>query len=134
VTTPIAAPRTGPDHYRQAQNLLRRAGYDTAERAHVAEPTEGRLAWLAAAQVHATLALAAATALNDSQAGMRLVDHNAWYDAIGVPIPEPTGYCDGCSQTYPRSQLVNINEPDSWAEPRYRCLPCRTRVAAPADR
>lgn len=48
---------TGPEHYRQAERYLEFVsevdGYDTAESREI----------LAAAQVHATLALAAATAL-----------------------------------------------------------------------
>lgn len=49
---------TGPEHYREAEALL-----DSVEsRGFGPEPDHIQAAWLAAAQVHATLALAAATA------------------------------------------------------------------------
>lgn len=94
MTTPNTAPNTrgtGLDHYRQAQNLLQHAGYDTAEHAHATQPTEGRLAWLAAAQVHATLALAAATALNDAETGMTPRDFESWRAVAGQPAPVTPG-------------------------------------------
>ena len=74
---------TGPEHYRPAEQLAGKAdeylgqgeGQDTAG------------AWAAAAQVHATLARAAATAV-DSPA-----DSRAWADAAGTRLsaqgPEP---------------------------------------------
>jgi hypothetical protein len=49
---------TGPDHYRFAEQLTQEA-YNRLR--HDDEP--GATAWAAVAQVHATLALAAATAL-----------------------------------------------------------------------
>ncbi|WP_084518046.1 hypothetical protein [Microtetraspora niveoalba] len=50
---------TGPEHYREAERLL--VGCKTQDGALLIE--EGTAEVLAAAQVHATLALAAATAL-----------------------------------------------------------------------
>ena len=50
---------TGPEHYREAEQLLAGAGCDTAETAGYVDPVLAA-PWLAAAQVHATLALAAA--------------------------------------------------------------------------
>ncbi len=65
---------TGPDHYRKAEELAGKAheylgqgdGQDTAA------------VWAAVAQVHAALALAAATAL-----GTRDVDNRVWADTAG---------------------------------------------------
>lgn len=71
---------TGPEHYREAEKLVRRAeDYDT----------EGAARAYAAAQVHATLALAAATALNDNvneqgEGGLPLHDMHAWRAVASV--------------------------------------------------
>lgn len=56
---------TGPEHYREAERLLGRGincGFGE-------EPDAAQVAYLAAAQVHATLALAAATATHPSGTG-----------------------------------------------------------------
>lgn len=63
---------TGPEHYREAQRLLAEAvSWDSGER-----QMQGDAVVIAAAQVHATLALAAATvahALNaDGSQGVRI--------------------------------------------------------------
>ncbi|MGH8965100.1 MAG: hypothetical protein ACRDXB_07190, partial [Actinomycetes bacterium] len=71
---------TGPEHYREAERLLRDE-YRTDR--SVAE-----------AQVHATLALAAATALSDPGAadgGMTPVDYMAWEKAAAVQPPSGGG-------------------------------------------
>jgi hypothetical protein len=47
---------TGPEHYREAERLLNEWGFSTARGATVAPPADV----MALAQVHATLALAAA--------------------------------------------------------------------------
>lgn len=69
---------TGPEHYREAERL-----------GHMAQGQE--LAWamftVAQAQVHATLALAAATAINDYPDGAPIDDARAWRDAAGVWKP-----------------------------------------------
>lgn len=70
---------TGPEHYREAEQLLgaRRSGESAAEAA----------SRLAEAQIHATLALAAATALAQSAGDD---GHRAWQRATGeLPEPEP---------------------------------------------
>jgi len=54
---------TGPEHYVEAERMLRAAGYDTAEDASVVSPDEATIALLGAAQVHADLARAAAAGL-----------------------------------------------------------------------
>jgi hypothetical protein len=70
------AAATGPDHYRRAEELLARDG-----------PLTGEV--LATALVHATLALAAATAL----AGGARIEADAWRAAAGAryaglpPVP-----------------------------------------------
>lgn len=76
----------GPQHYREAEKLLRRAeGYDV----------EGANLAVAAAQAHATLALAAATALPTDAL-------DTWETAAGTPKPEPaapsykTAQCERC--------------------------------------
>ena len=59
---------TGPEHFRAAEKLV-----DQMER--------GQADWepaAAIAQVHATLALAAATALNDAETGLRGPAYEAW--------------------------------------------------------
>ncbi|MGW5465190.1 hypothetical protein [Streptomyces sp. NPDC003996] len=78
---------TGPDHYQEAERLLRlasahevQAGSDSPDLAHL----------YAEAQVHATLALAAATALNGhshDEGGMPLEDYNEWVNAAAVWKP-----------------------------------------------
>lgn len=73
---------TGPEHYLRAEQLVRavRDGYQ--EGTDVA-------AILSAAQVHATLALAAATAMGapldgEADSGIPQRDAEAWYQAAGV--------------------------------------------------
>ena len=69
---------TGPEHYREAERLmgfLKDAGdVDT----RIGE------AYCAAAQVHATLALVAATALNDADGGNTRTEWDAWNEAAGT--------------------------------------------------
>jgi hypothetical protein len=71
---------TGPEHYHEAQQLLADPNYG--------EPKGiGRSETIAAAQVHATLALAAATAL----AGDSPQDAQAWRRAAGAQAADPYG-------------------------------------------
>lgn len=66
---------TGPDHYCKAEELAAKAdGYLGR-----GEGQESALVWAAVAQIHATLALAAATALGTATADVR-----AWADAAGT--------------------------------------------------
>lgn len=76
----------GPDHYLQAEHDLGRA----------AEETGGSAAeryFLAAAQAHATLALAAAVAMqapvDGSEPGMGVDEYRAWYSSAGVKPARP---------------------------------------------
>ncbi|MFK0172635.1 hypothetical protein ACIQU5_27945 [Streptomyces sp. NPDC090306] len=75
---------TGPEHYRTGERLARQAQ-------RVDDPAAALvLAQLATA--HATLANAAATALNDNspeEGGMPLDDYRAWQEAAGVYQPKP---------------------------------------------
>jgi hypothetical protein len=70
---------TGPEHYREAERLLSEAGVGGAEGTYFVRPES-----LAAAQVHATLAAAAATALGSTRTGaMPAADYEAWRAAAG---------------------------------------------------
>ena len=51
---------TGPEHYQEAEKSLAACGFDRAEFGGYDEIDDRTMAWLAAAQTHATLALAAA--------------------------------------------------------------------------
>ena len=62
---------TGPDHYRRAEELLARDG-----------PLTGEM--LATAQVHAMLALAAATAL----VGGGRIEADAWHEVAGTRLED----------------------------------------------
>ncbi|MEU6217233.1 hypothetical protein ABZ845_06870 [Streptomyces sp. NPDC047022] len=70
---------TGPDHYHEAEKLLDHA-FGIEDRG---SPED--LSLLAEAQVHATLALAAATAMHGHPEGhIHSYDYTAWDDAAGV--------------------------------------------------
>jgi len=66
---------TGPDHYRKAEELAAKAHEYLGQ----GEGQDSAAVWAAVAQIHATLALAAATAL-----GKRESDNRAWADAAGA--------------------------------------------------
>ena len=72
---------TGPEHYSEAERLLAVANDYEEDNAPKTAATRR-----AAAQVHATLALAAATALagNPSREGLPSDDWKAWYAAVSV--------------------------------------------------
>lgn len=72
----------GPDHYRQAEKLLREAEYIVGSDV---------LVCVSLAQVHATLALAAATALPEDAHGMRSLNGAAWVEAAGTRRPAAGG-------------------------------------------
>ena len=74
---------TGPEHYRKAERLLHDSlgGQDR----ELSEDMQRR------AQVHATLALAAATGNNEAGHGQTAHESNAWFRVAGVkPEPEAT--------------------------------------------
>lgn len=80
---------SGPEHYLIAEQLLWLAGVDTKERAYrEVQLDEPPSPLVVAAQVHATLALAAATALGAGQAsapGMLGRDAKTWLSVAGEP-------------------------------------------------
>ncbi|WP_420169041.1 hypothetical protein [Streptomyces violaceoruber] len=102
---------TGPEHYREAERLIAHAesiyldssddpaprGEYASEAAYVeALQTSNDLhreamrtvAWTTSqAQVHATLALAAATAMNDAQEGLPVSEWNDWRATVGREEP-----------------------------------------------
>lgn len=73
---------TGPEHYREAERLIK--GLTTATGAVYVE--DGNEQVIALAQVHATLAAAAATAMSGTKNGMAPVDFEAWDAVAGVPM------------------------------------------------
>ena len=76
---------TGPEHYREAERLAGMAHHWTY--GDGADPVAGA-ALAAEAQVHATLALTAATAMqaavDGSEPGMAPQGFLAWYQAAGI--------------------------------------------------
>lgn len=74
---------TGPEHYRRAEQLEAQAAEDEG-------PSAPRL--VARAQVHATLALAAATAAGVYD--IRGRGETAWHAVGGSPAPEPFTFPD----------------------------------------
>jgi hypothetical protein len=66
---------TGPDHYRKAEELAVKAHEYLGQ----GEGQGSAAFWAAVAQIHATLALAAATAV-----GTTAADGRAWVDAAGT--------------------------------------------------
>jgi hypothetical protein len=87
---------TGPEHYREAEQLAEKAGavmdadYGWMASLSSEERLQRRAAYLAEAQVHATLALAAATALAREIAGRTpIAEFEAWVAAAGELAEEP---------------------------------------------
>ena len=66
---------TGPDHYRKAEELAAKAHEYLGQ----GDGQASAAIWTAVAQIHATLALAAATALGTSAA-----DGRAWAEVAGT--------------------------------------------------
>lgn len=75
---------TGPEHYREAERLARMAHRFTY--GDGADPTVGA-ALAAEAQVHATLALAAATALPATRM-LLVAEYKAWADVAATQAAE----------------------------------------------
>lgn len=74
---------TGAQHYRIAEKLLAEA---RMENGHTAQ---GRAEMHTLAHVHATLALAAATAMANPGAHAYQAETHAWTNALGVPRIAP---------------------------------------------
>jgi hypothetical protein len=81
---------TGPEHYREAERLLAGTHFQIEGEPFYNHPSERDIA---AAQVHATLALAAATATGAAAtayaADINLYDVAAWERAAGSTRPAP---------------------------------------------
>lgn len=82
---------TGAEHYREAERLIKGLTTDTGA-VYVADGNEQIIAL---AQVHATLAQAAAVAMSapvdgESDSGLPVRDCTAWYEVAGVK-PQPKG-------------------------------------------
>ena len=78
---------TGPEHYQEAERLAAEAaGYEGL-------PSNAHIQLAQLAQVHAMLAGAAATALNDGTEGLIKGDYRAWRRVASEdgPIPERAG-------------------------------------------
>jgi hypothetical protein len=71
----------GPAHYREAERLIKQANSIVD-----GFPSDAYAQTLAEAQVHATLALAAATAMNDGSDGMDVSDWNGWRAVAHVEL------------------------------------------------
>lgn len=94
---------TGPEHYKAAEELIEAArglGANAAEvvrgymeKGIVFDPVKAMQGALSEAQVHATLALAAATALqtpSGEDGGMYVRDAEEWERACSLVAPEKT--------------------------------------------
>jgi hypothetical protein len=71
---------TGPEHFREAEENL-----DCARRASDRGREEDAAFWQREAQVHATLAQAAATALHGHE-GQPSEDRSAWFDVASTSV------------------------------------------------
>ncbi|MFF2852611.1 hypothetical protein ACFVT5_40920 [Streptomyces sp. NPDC058001] len=78
---------TGPEHYTEAERHLSAASYLNRPGGRPVDPAAAAHQ-LAMAQAHATLALAAATAMGapveDDLAGLTVEEHDAWYAVAGT--------------------------------------------------
>lgn len=76
---------TGPEHYREAERLIKGLKTDTG----AVYVEDGNEQVIALAQVHATLALTAATALaapvDGEIAGLTVEQYGAWHKTAGAP-------------------------------------------------
>lgn len=79
---------TGAQHYREAETLITATQRRVANnpRNELLHTTARRSELLAEAQVHATLALAAAQALRGHE-GLPSRDRKAWFDVAATPEP-----------------------------------------------
>lgn len=76
----------GPQHYREAERLLNALDV-------VGNPTPAQVLQMQTAGVHATLALAAATALNDADGGTSPNDYRAWRRVGSVELADEGEDC-----------------------------------------
>ncbi|TCO64921.1 hypothetical protein [Actinocrispum wychmicini] len=80
---------TGPEHYQEAERLAVMCVDSHGNPPPHLAPELG--AYLSLANVHAVLALAAATAMNDGEAGMDLEDLQAWEKAVSARLSGSDG-------------------------------------------
>lgn len=82
---------TGPEHYREAERMMSAASYTHGPGGDPVHP-EAAAHHLALAQVHATLALTAATAMqapvDGAEPGMGSGEFTEWYKVAGVKPPK----------------------------------------------
>ena len=79
---------TGPEHFREAEGIVNQLLTGEIGSSPVGEDLLDRGQLLALAQVHATLANAAATALGSGD-DMDERDYKAWYEVAGVKSSGP---------------------------------------------
>jgi hypothetical protein len=85
----LGAPVTGPEHYREAERLLALTfSTDEAGTVRLDQPLLTAPIITALAQVHATLSLAAATALHAAGLYIDPDTRKAWRTAIKISVPE----------------------------------------------
>lgn len=77
---------TGPEHYAAAEQ---HAG--TAEELHAGDQPAMAEFYLRLTEVHATLAVAAAAAINNADGGLPGLDERAWRRAAGEGNKKPDG-------------------------------------------
>jgi hypothetical protein len=97
---------TGPEHYRRAEQLLERAAetLDTTQQPY----------YVWAANTHAVLAHAAATALAES-GSMPGADFDAWEQAAAVSPTPPTTWTDPATgTTYDLTRQYADSDGDVW--------------------
>jgi hypothetical protein len=83
----------GPDHDRKAEELTAKA-HDYLGRG---EGQDSADVWIAVAQIHATVALAAATALGDDGRGRPRLDRGRWRQVLGRrPLDGPVVIPGAC--------------------------------------
>jgi hypothetical protein len=93
---------TGPEHYIEAERLLAESRIPARERATPGWLTDDELR--EEANVHATLAVAAATALA-ADPELRPRDLTAWWEAAGTRRPTPTPAGDDVVLSFTRDQV-----------------------------
>lgn len=110
----------GPEHYRRAETLLELASdsynaavdeLDTESIARHQIAIGDGSAFIHAAQVHATLALAAATALAAPDYSLPVLDGNRWYEVAGTKPPE-----DVVEDEHLSDEVDDAPEPAEWPQ------------------
>jgi hypothetical protein len=95
---------TGPDHYREAEELSAKAHEYLGQ----GDGQNSAAVWAAVAKIHATLALAAATALGTTPA-----EDRAWADVAGTKFSAGGRWC---SESLKGLQVVGLAGAKSEAD------------------